>query len=158
MVCVALPLVVAGGMLVRYNWNENASRRVLATELDVLGTPPNCQEQKRDYQKGSIDVNSSWIVTYACQTTAGEAYDTIMEKLRQRNYFFSGTGTASHTNEIPPLDYLASNYGFSADFTVNYNFHSASSEPRRDEATLRTIAIYQITVQIERAYDGVSGR
>ncbi len=96
--------------------HERTTRKVLEQELTNLLAPPGCIEINREYQSGGIDTVSTWFVKYNCQTTGGQAYETIITNLSKHGY----QEQLDYSKKGPGIFY---SFTYSSDkFTAAYNF------------------------------------
>jgi len=147
MLLVALTVVV---LTVRFNWNDNRSKQLLAKEVTALTVADGCTEKYRTYIPGGVDTNSSWHVYYICNTTGGAAYGTIHGALVARGY------TAKEDRTIPdPTDPKSLRYDFTyqnAGFQVSYRFFSQNKNVTADQANaMQTLHVDEIDLWIYRA-------
>jgi hypothetical protein len=75
-------VIIIVGLLALANFHENATKKLLANELNHLSPPPTCKEVTRTYQTGSIDTISEWSVSYTCKTSVGQASNFLATSLK----------------------------------------------------------------------------
>ena len=143
---IILPTLIIVFFVAKYEINDHISSNILAKELEELGAPEGCREEKRIYGKGSVDVVSRWTVFYNCTGTGGQIYDAITDQMQRHGYIQHRDSVLPP--KIPPISYYFA--GNSAKFYVIYNLKPLSDVRPRTEANLRAAQVTGFNLEISR--------
>lgn len=144
-------ILLAVLLVVRANYNEGASKKLLGQTLDHLPIAPTCNEKSRSYNSGSVDTRSGWKAEYGCKTTGGDAYDSITKELTKQGFrsdaFLDYTAPSLNGNSI----YYSFQYS-NGKVKVEYRFSPMEFIPASNPEALRKTPVTDIRVVVERVF------